>query len=169
MLIRTILFTAIFLSALSSSNAKSHPGVCKPNEEAPAFCKKTMLIHAKPECVWAVLTNINNWNSWLTTVSTSKLNGTLQPNTTFDWKTAGAKIHSTIHTVDPYSNFGWTGKVYGVFAIHNWTFKETDGGTEVTVSESMQGFLAAIFRKYFNRTLENDMVQSLQQLKKACE
>jgi uncharacterized protein YndB with AHSA1/START domain len=139
------------------------------NNNAPVFNMKTILINAKPENVWTVLTNIDGWNTWLTTVSKSKLNGPLTPGTTFEWKTGGMKIRSKLHTVEPFSNFGWTGKVYDIFAIHNWTFKEVDGWTEVTVSESMEGFSARLFKKYFNKSLENGMIKSLQLLKKACE
>ena len=139
------------------------------NKNAPVFNTKTILINAKPETVWAILTNIDGWNTWLTTVSKSILNGALQPNTTFDWKTGGMKIHSKLHTVEPFSNFGWTGKVYDIFAIHNWTFKEVNGSTEVTVSESMEGFSAKLFKKSFNKSLENGMMKSLELLKQTCE
>ncbi|MEO7044471.1 MAG: SRPBCC family protein [Ferruginibacter sp.] len=139
------------------------------NNNAPVFATKTILINAKPEKIWAKLTNINAWNTWLTTVSQSKLNGPLQPNTTFDFKAGGIKIHSKLHTVEPCSNFGWTGKVYGISAIHNWTFKNVNGATEVTVGESMKGFLAILFKKSFNKSLEKDMIKSLDLLKQTCE
>ena len=139
------------------------------DNSAPVQCSRTIIINAKAEKVWAVLTDIDNWNKWLSTVKQSKLNGPLQPNTTFDWKSGGFDIHSTLHTVTPFSKFGWTGKVYGIYAIHNWSFKELNGVTEVAVSESMQGFLARLFKKSFNKTIEKDMEVSLELLKAACE
>jgi len=139
------------------------------NKNTAVKCSKTIIINAKPEKVWNVLTNIDKWNTWLTTVSKSKLNGELKPGTTFDWKTGGTKIHSKLHTVEAFSKLGWTGKVYGINAIHNWTFKQTNGSTEITVFESMDGFLARLFKKAFNKTLESDMSKSLDLLKKACE
>jgi uncharacterized protein YndB with AHSA1/START domain len=139
------------------------------NNNAPVSNTKTILINAKPVNVWAILTNIDGWNKWLTTVSKSKLNGALTANTTFDWKTGGMRIKSKLHTVEPFSNFGWTGKVYDIFAIHNWTIKEVGGWTEVTVSESMEGFSAKLFKKSFNKSLENGMIKSLELLKQACE
>jgi hypothetical protein len=89
------------------------------NDNAPVFAAKTILSNAKPEKIWAKLTNINGWNTWLTTVSQSKLNGPLQPNTTFYFQAGGIEIHSKLHTVEPCSNFRWTGKVYGISVIHN--------------------------------------------------
>ncbi len=169
MAIKSIFATAIFFSVMTSCFAQNYSTMKSTNTNAPVFNTKTILINAKPEKIWTVLTNIDQWNTWLTTVSKSKLNGTLQPNTTFDWRTGGMKIHSTLHTVEPFAKFGWTGKVYGIYAIHNWSFKEVNGSTEVIVSESMEGFLAKLLNKSFNKTLEKDMIKSLELLKQTCE
>ena len=139
------------------------------NNNAPVICSKSITINADCEKVWSILTNINNWASWQTEISKPKLNGELLPNTTFDWKTGGAKIHSTIHTVEPFSYFGWTGKTLGMFAIHNWSLTEINGQTEVSVDESMEGFLANLFKKSFNKNLEKGMHNWLELLKIECE
>ena len=115
------------------------------------------------------MTNIDQWANWQTDISKPKLNGQLKPNTTFVWKTGGAKIYSTLHTVDPFSHFGWTGKTFGMFAIHNWTLTEVNGQTHVSVDESMEGFLAGLFKKSFNKNLERGMQHWLELLKKECE
>ena len=115
------------------------------------------------------MTNINNWANWQTDISKSKLNGKLKSETTFDWKTGGAKIHSTLHTVEPFKHFGWTGKTFGIFAIHNWTLTETNGQTKVSVDESMEGFFAKLLKKSFNKNLEKGMQNWLDLLKKECE
>jgi hypothetical protein len=42
------------------------------------------------------------------------------------------KIISTLHAVQPHPrNFGWTGKTFGMFAIHNWALvgSQTEGCT----------------------------------------
>ena len=90
------------------------------NNKAPVKCSKTILINASPEKVWSVLTNIDQWATWQTDITKPKLNGELKLNTTFDWKTGGVKIHSTLLTVEPFNHFGWTGKTFGMVAIHNW-------------------------------------------------
>ena len=94
------------------------------NNNAPVKCSKTITIKASSEKVWKVMTNINNWATWQTEISNPKLNGELKPNSTCVWKTGGAKITSTLHTVEPNKQFGWTGKTFGMFAIHNWTIAE---------------------------------------------
>jgi uncharacterized protein YndB with AHSA1/START domain len=139
------------------------------NNNAPVKCSKKITINARSEKVWSVITNINNWPNWQTDIKNSKLKGGLQPNSTFVWKTGGAKVHSTLHTVEPYKQFGWTGKTYGMYAIHNWTFTETNGQTTVLVNESMQGFLAGLFKKSFNKNLEKGMQNWLELLKKESE
>ena len=58
---------------------------------------------------------------------------------------------------------------FGVYAIHNWTLTETDGNTIVKVDESMEGILARLFRKSFNKNLEKGMQRWLDLLKLECE
>lgn len=139
------------------------------NSNAPVKCSKEILISATPEKVWGVLTDIDQWASWQADISKPKLNGALKAGTTFDWKTGGAKIHSTLHTAEPFKNFGWTGKSWGLFAIHNWTLRTVDGHTHVTVDESMEGFFATLFKKPFNTSLEKGMQNWLNLLKQECE
>lgn len=139
------------------------------NSNAPVKCSKTVTVNASIEKVWAALTDINNWKSWQTDISKSKLNGDLIPETTFDWKSGGTSIHSKLHTVEPFKYFGWTGKAFGMLAIHNWTLKEANGQTIVSVGESMEGFVASLFRKSLNSNLEKGMQTWLSLLKKECE
>lgn len=139
------------------------------NSSAPVKCSKTITINSTSEKVWTTITNIDNWASWQTDISKPKLNGELKPETTFDWETGGVKIHSTLHTVEPFKNFGWTGKTFGLFAIHNWTLEETSGKTIVSVDESMEGILARFFKKSFSLNLEKGMQKWLDLLKQECE
>ena len=139
------------------------------NNNAPVKCSNTITINASNKKVWDVLTNINNWDNWQTDISTPKLNGELKPNSTFDWKAGGAKIHSTLHTIDPFRQIGWTGKTFGMFAIHNWTITEKDGRTVVSVEESLEGFFAKLLKHTFRKSLENGMQKWLDLLKQECE
>ncbi len=71
------------------------------NINAPVTCSKTITINVSSEKIWKVVVNIDNWATWQKDISKAKLNGELKPETTFDWKTGGAKIHSILHTVEP--------------------------------------------------------------------
>lgn len=139
------------------------------NPDAPVKCTKSIEIKAPAEKVWKTLTDINQWSAWQTEIHKPQINGALQPLTTFDWTTGGVRIHSTLHTVEPYTHFGWTGKTLGMYAIHNWTLNATHNGTIVQVDESMEGFLTRLFKKSFNQNLEKGMVKWLDLLKAECE
>lgn len=135
------------------------------NSNAPVKCSKSIIINADSAKVWSILTHIDNWATWQTDITRPKLNGKLQPDTTFDWKTGGAEIHSTLHTVIQHRYFGWTGKTFGIYAIHNWKLTETNGQTQVSVEESMEGFFARLLKKTFNKNLEKGMQNWLYLLK----
>lgn len=169
MFTKSILLSAISLTISTGLFAQTNSKMKTINSNAPVKCSKTITINASSEKVWGVMTNINNWATWQTDITKPKLNGELKPETTFDWKTGGATIHSTLHTVEPYKNFGWTGKTLGMFAIHNWTLTENDGQTTVSVNESMEGFLAKLLKKSFNKNLGKGMQNWLDLLKQECE
>ena len=139
------------------------------NFNAPVKCSKTILINAKPATIWAVMSDIDNWDNWQTDIVKPKLNGELKVNTTFYWKTGGASIQSTLHTVQPNKSIGWTGKSFGTLAIHNWTLNEVNGSTQVSVEESMDGLLAKLFKGALNKNLEKGMTKWLELLKIECE
>lgn len=139
------------------------------NTAAPVSCSHSILINAELLRVWNVLTDISQWTTWQNEISNVRLNDSLQAGTTFAWKTGGAKIHSIIHTVNPHSQFGWTGKTMGIFAIHNWTLSEENGKIRVHVEESMEGFLARLFKKSFQKNLKKGMHTWLDLLKRECE
>lgn len=139
------------------------------NNNAPVKCSKSITINASNKKVWNVLTDIDNWASWQSEISKPKLNGELKAGTTFDWKTGGAAIHSTLHTVNHLKEFGWTGKTFCMFAIHNWVLTTKDEQTIVSVDESMEGFLARLFKNSFTKNLERGMLFWLEALKNKAE
>jgi uncharacterized membrane protein len=139
------------------------------NKNAPFYASESITINAETQLVWEKLADIDNWPKWLTIVKKAKLNGPFKAETTFEWLAGGMPIKSTLHTVIPFFQIGWTGKVLGLYAVHNWVFTDLNGKTTVTVSESMEGFLLKIFKKYLNNSLYKDMLLSLELLKNACE
>ncbi len=164
------LFLTAFGWAISASLfAQNTHTMQSINQRAPVQCSKSITINASAEKVWSLITNINHWAAWQTDISRATLHGSLTAGTLFEWKTGGANIHSTLHTVEPFKYFGWTGKTMGIHAIHNWTISEANGQTTVTVEESMQGLLAGLLKKSFNKSLENGMIRWLSLLKAACE
>lgn len=169
MSLKAIVFTAIGSAVLASSVAQNKSNMQSINHSAPVKCCKTIMINADSKKVWEVITNINNWDKWQSDITKPKLNGELKPGSTFNWKTGGVTIHSTLHTVEPVKNFGWTGKTFGMYAIHNWTITEENGKAQVSVDESMEGFLASLLKKSFNKNLDKGMQNWLNLLKRECE
>jgi uncharacterized protein YndB with AHSA1/START domain len=169
MFTKLILTTALGLTFIAGLSAQKHKTMKSINENAPVKCKKAISIHANSKKIWAVLTNIDRWSEWQTEITRSKLNGELKPNTTFDWKSGGAKIHSILHSVEPNKYLGWTGKTFGMYAVHNWTLIENNGITTISVEESMEGLLAKLFKRTFNKSLEKGMQTWLTLLKEECE
>ncbi|MDD4777899.1 MAG: SRPBCC family protein [Fermentimonas sp.] len=139
------------------------------NKKAPVKAQKSIEIDATIEKVWDLLSDINRWPEWNPDIKKAKLNGDLNPGSTFDWENGGMNISSTLHTVVFQEYFGWSGKAFGAYAIHNWQLKSSDGKTEVFVEESMDGLLMRIFRGYMNNTLEKGMVNWLIYLKEEAE
>jgi len=66
---------------------------------------------------------------------------------------------------DAHKTLGWTGKTFGARAIHIWHFEKVEGGTKITVEESMKGWLISLMKKKVNIILEKDMMFWLEQLK----
>jgi uncharacterized protein YndB with AHSA1/START domain len=160
-----LFFTVACLNAQNSEKI----GKVQINPQAPVKCSKTVVINANVMKVWLILSNIDRWNSWQTDISKAKLSGPLQPGSTFTWEAGGFGITSVLHTVEPNKSIGWTGKSYGIKAVHNWTLQESNGKTIVRVEESMEGFLARLFKKSFNKDLEKGMLHWLELLKQKSE
>lgn len=139
------------------------------NPSAPVQTTKKIAIRASPEKVWTILSRINQWDEWHKDIQSPKLEGAFKAGTSFNWESGGLNIHSTLHTVNPYSKIGWSGKALGAFAIHNWTFTEMHGYTELRVEESMEGWLVKLLRDQFQTGLEHSLDIWLNNLKTEAE
>lgn len=144
--------------------------IMKPiNSNAPVSYQSNIIIHADKDKVWEALANINNWPAWHSDIKEAKIQGELSAGTQFKWKSGGMNITSKLHTVRQNEQLGWTGKAMGVYAIHNWTLLEDENGTKIIVEESMEGFMAKLLRKSFNKVLKKGLDTWLEQLKTEVE
>lgn len=141
----------------------------KINEQAPVIERQQGLIHAPVTVVWKVLTDIERWPAWQQNVKSAKIYGSVAENTKFVWKAAGLTFHSQLHTVEPYEAFGWTGKIMGAFAIHNWKLEDQGDKTRIYVEESMEGFFPSLMKKSFQKQLISGMDKNLSELKQESE
>ncbi|MCW0481273.1 SRPBCC family protein [Gaoshiqia sediminis] len=135
------------------------------NKNAPAWHREELLIDAPADRVYAILADIRNWAHWQSGVSKTKLHGKIVPGTSFDWKADGFSIKSDVHTAAAPLEFGWTGRMLWLKAVHNWTFYPEGNRTLVVVEESVEGFGAGLMQK----ALANGMKKSLLELKAEVE
>ena len=89
-------------------------------EKAAVKASSEIVVRASSESVWTLLTSLGNWPEWGPEISMAKINGPLEPGTTFEWRTGGAKIESRIALVRPTMQLAWTGTAYKARAIHVW-------------------------------------------------
>ena len=137
-------------------------------ENAPVKATSEMVIRAPIAKVWQILTAIDEWPKWQSTVSAAHLSGRLEPGTTFTWTNGGAEIKSRLALVQRPETIGWTGTAYKAHAIHIWSLRTLpDGNTLVRSTESMDGLLLTLF--YSSKDLEKSHQIWLQALKHKAE
>jgi uncharacterized protein YndB with AHSA1/START domain len=118
----------------------------KIDENAAVKASSEITIHASPENVWHLLTDIDNWPKWQSTISAAKINGPLESGSTFEWTNGGTEIKSRIALARPVTQLAWTGIAHKARAIHVWNLQPLpDGGTLVKTIESMDGFMLKLF------------------------
>ena len=133
--------------------------------KAPLWAHKEIFIEAPLEKVWNLQTNIEDWPQWQPDITSAKLEGGLATGSIFRWKAKGLNIVSTLHTVEPQHQIGWTGDSLGMFAIHNWTFEAQNDGIRVITEESLSGWLVRLLKFVNPKFLEKSLEASLQILK----
>lgn len=138
------------------------------DDKAAVQASTEMLIAAPDDKVWRLLSNIDGWPKWQSTISFARTTGPLKPGTEFTWTTGGTKVKSRLALVVPNTDLSWTGSARGAKAIHVWHLKAVEGGgTLVTTKESMSGFLLGMF--YSSKDLAKSQKEWLQALKGAAE
>jgi uncharacterized protein YndB with AHSA1/START domain len=139
------------------------------NRKAPVIASAEGLIRAPLDLVWLVLTNIGEWSRWYPDVDSASIGGPIQPGTEFRWKSGKASIVSKFEEVEPQRRIVWTGRTFGIRAIHVWTFTEREGGIWVRTEESFAGMVALLFGGAMRRALGTTLQKGLTALKKECE
>ncbi|HSI51664.1 MAG TPA: SRPBCC family protein [Ideonella sp.] len=133
--------------------------------DAPVIIKKSIVVNASVDKVWKIFADVDHWDTWQKEIIEPKLNGKFKVGATFNWKTNGLTITSTLQTVDVNKMVGWYGPAFGAFAIHTWYFTERDGQTIIRVEESMEGWLVEMFKNKFQSGLDKSTDNWLNYLK----
>ncbi len=139
------------------------------DRNAPIWESAEIRISAPLETIWAVLTDFANWPKWNKTVTRMSVNGPVTAGTEFRWKDGGANIVSTIQEVSPKTRIVWTGRTFGMKAIHVWSFRPENDGVVVKTEESFAGVLPRILKSQMRRLLKKSLEEGLSSLKSECE
>ena len=139
------------------------------DRSAPIWESAEIHISAPLETVWAVLTDFANWPKWNNSVTKMHLNGPVAPGTEFHWKGGGANIVSTIQDVSPRTRILWTGRTFGIKAVHVWSFRAENDGVVVKTEESFAGVLPRILKSQMRRLLKKSLEEGLSYLRRECE
>lgn len=137
--------------------------------DAPVITKKSIVIDAPIEKVYKIFQDVDNWDIWQKEITEPKINGVFKPGTSFNWKSNGLTITSTLQTVKTNKMIVWSGPAFGAFAIHTWYFTEYNGKTTVRVEESMEGWLVTLLKSRFQSSLDMSIEHWLASLKTESE
>ena len=139
------------------------------NPVAPVVGAGETEIAAAREVVWEVLTGIERWPSWNPDVKSVSMHGGLSEGAVFRWKSGPGTITSTLEHVEAPRRVAWTGKAFGLNAIHVYALEARDGTTVVRTEESYDGLVARLFRGRLQKTLDHALVSGLRHLKAEAE
>jgi uncharacterized protein YndB with AHSA1/START domain len=139
------------------------------DESAPVVGSSEIEIAAAPELAWDVLTAIEEWPSWNPEVRSASVEGRLGEGTEFRWKAGPGTITSRIEDVERPRRISWTGKTFGIKAVHVHTLEPRNGGTLVRTAESYDGLMACLFHKRLQKTLDDALQSGLEHLKAEAE
>lgn len=139
------------------------------DRNAPVLGSAEAHIEAPVETVWEVLSDLENWTKWNKSVSRIRVNGPVEAGTSFEWASGGFKIVSRLEEVAPPARISWTGKMFGVRAVHVWDLVADGRGTLVRTEESFAGWLAKLLPGVMRKTLAKALAQGIADLKTAAE
>jgi hypothetical protein len=139
------------------------------DRNAALFASGEVRIAAAPELVWDVLTGFEEWPNWNPGVRSMSFRGPVAAGTVFVWKPGATRITSRLAVVERPREIGWTGKTFGVQAVHVWRFEPSNGGTRASAEESFDGFLARLLPGVMRSALQKGVDSGLQTLKAEAE
>jgi hypothetical protein len=139
------------------------------DREAPVVGASEIVLAASLGKVWDVLTSFERWPNWNRDVKSMSIDGPVAAGTRFRWKAGPGTITSTIVQVAPPRMIGWTGRTFGIKAIHFWHLEARNGETLVGTEESYDGLVARLFSGRLKKTLDDALADGLRYLKAEVE
>jgi uncharacterized protein YndB with AHSA1/START domain len=135
------------------------------DRKAPVQAAAEVVIAAPIDLIWSVQADFEGWPRWNPGVKRVSLKGPMAPGTTFEWKAGGMNITSKLEEVDPPCRIGWTGRAFGLRAVHVWHFAQEENGSRVRTEESFDGAIARMVPGLLTRKLIATLEQGVMALK----
>jgi uncharacterized protein YndB with AHSA1/START domain len=139
------------------------------NDQAPVRARREVEIGATADVVWDVLTDVDAWPRWNAEVKSATISSAVAPGTEFRWKAGPGTIQSRIERAERPRLVAWTGRTFGISAIHVWRLEPHDARTHVTTEESMDGLPARLLRGMVQKNLDKSLDAWLRGLKTQAE
>jgi uncharacterized protein YndB with AHSA1/START domain len=111
--------------------------------------RSSALIGSAPERVWALLVDVDQWQTWWPGVERSKLLGSLAVGSRIDLKLKGLPEAEpvTLEWLEPLQKLGWSGAgVLGSRVTTRLELQRSPTGTEVILSHAITGPQAILAR-----------------------
>ena len=162
MKMKTILIITLLLLSIHIKAQKMN---IDTDSTAKCFASSEILVNSSKQHVFEILSNIKKWPEWQSSVIKAEIEGNPEIDKKFKWKAGGLNIRSKLHTVNPDSEIGWTGRIWWIKAVHNWYLTEEGGQTKVIVKESLKGLGSSLMLK----SLKEGMQKNLEELKLQAE
>ena len=141
----------------------------RADREAAVFSEGQIEIAAPPGSVWDLLADIERWPAWNPDVTSVSVEGEIVEGTVFRWKAGPGTITSVLRLVDRPHALSWTGRTFGIDAIHAWRFEQRGASTIASMEESFDGLPARLFRRRLQRRLDATTRAGLEKLKEVAE
>jgi hypothetical protein len=108
--------------------------------------------------IYALYTNVANWNNWDKSVESSELNGEFVVGATGTMKPVGGpKSKITISGATPNQYAASTCNLVGCHILFEQSIKDLGDMREVTHIVSLEGFLAPVFKLILGKDLVKDI------------
>jgi len=135
------------------------------NHKASAAGFSEVLIKAPISLVWQILADLKKWTSWNPVVRKVDVTGATDAGTVFRWKAGSVSIVSKLDELLLPRRMVWSGKTFGINAIHVWEIKEENGDTRVKTEESFEGLIVWAFSRTMRKMLAYSLKQKIGVLK----
>lgn len=156
-------------TALEECATQRQEADVETDHQAPVRESSEIAVDAPPDVVWDTLTDFRSWPGWMPGVKSVEIDEAPRVGTRFEWKAGPGRIRSEIVEFDPLRSVAWTGRTFGVNAVHVWRTEAQGEATSVLTEESWAGPLARVLRGWAAKTVKKAIDDGLAALKAESE